>query len=68
MKNFIAELDLNIRNVLYYVYINVKGKFIQMLQEQRQGLRFKVSFKGLATELDILIRSPIQVLTKANVA
>ena len=30
--------------------------------------QFKVSSEGLSTETDILIRSPIQVLTKANVA
>ena len=30
--------------------------------------RFKVSSEGLSTEIDILIQSPNQVLTKADVA
>ena len=49
-------------------YINPKGKFILSPQEQHQGPRFKVSSDGLSTEIDILIRSPIQVLTEAAVA
>ena len=32
-----------------------------------RGPRFKVSSEGLSTEIDILIWSPIQVLTKADV-
>ena len=37
-------------------------------QDQRQGPRFKVSFEQLSQEIDILIWSPIQVLTEAAVA
>ena len=33
-----------------------------------RDLSFKVSSEGLSTEIDILIRSPIQVLTEADVA
>ena len=49
------------------LYINPKGKFILSAQEQRQELRYKVSSEGLSTEIDILIRHPIQVQTKAAV-
>ena len=38
------------------------------LQEQRQGPRFKVSSEGLSPEIDILIRSLIQVLTEDAIA
>ena len=48
-------------------YINPKGKFILLSQEQRQGPRLKVSFEGLSLEIHILIRSPIQVITEAVV-
>ena len=33
-----------------------------------RGPRFKVSYKLLSAEIDILLRSPIQVPTKAKVA
>ena len=47
---------------------NPKGKLILSLQVQRQGPRFKVSPKGLSKEIDILIQSPIQILTESAVA
>ena len=50
------------------IYINPKVKLILSPQEQRQGPRFKVSSEGLSTEIDIPLPSPIQVLTKADVA
>ena len=49
-------------------YIFRKGKLILSPQEQRQGPQLKVSSEGLSTEIDILIRSPIQVQTEADVA
>ena len=55
-------------NVGASVYINPKGKFILSPQEQHQSPRFKVSSKGLSPAINILIRSPIQVLTEAAVA
>ena len=45
-------------------YIDPKGKFILSPQEHRQG----TSSKGLSAEIDIPLRSPIQVQTKVNVA
>ena len=48
-------------------YINPYWKFILSPSKQRQGPWFKVSSEGLSSEIDILIRSPIQVLTKAAV-
>ena len=49
-------------------YVNPKGKFILSLKDQRQGPWFKVSFEGPSSEIHILIRSPVQVLTEAAVA
>ena len=37
-------------------------------QIQTANIHFKVSSEGLSTEIDILIRSSIKVLTKADVA
>ena len=48
--------------------ILIKAKIILSPQEQCQGLRFRVSSQGLSTEIDIIIWSPIQVLTEASVA
>ena len=49
-------------------YVNPKGRYILLTQEQRQGHWFKVSPEGLSPEIDILIRSPFPVLTVASVA
>ena len=46
--------------------LSPKGKSILSPQKQRQGPWFKVSFKGLSTEIDILICLPIQELTEAD--
>ena len=43
-------------------------EFIILPQEQPQGPRFKVWSEGLSPEIDILIQSPILVLTEAAVA
>ena len=43
-------------------------KIHTVAQEQRQGPRLKVLPKGLLAEIDILLMSPIQVHTKADVA
>ena len=49
-------------------YVDPKGKFILSPQEQHQITRVKVSSEVLSPEIDILIRSPNQVLTKAVAA
>ena len=43
-------------------------KFILSPKEQHQGPQLKVSSKGLSLEIDILIRSPVPVITDAAVA
>ena len=52
--------------IALYMPINPEGKFILSLKEQRS--RFKVSSEELSTEIDILVRSSIQVPTEADVA
>ena len=49
-------------------YVNPKGKFILSALEQRQGPRFEVSSEGLSPEIDILVRSPIQLLIEMVVS
>ena len=51
---------------MHNICINPKGKLILSPQEKRQWPRFKVSSKGLSTEIVILIRSPTQRLTEPN--
>ena len=50
--------------ILYYP----KGNSYCRRKSSARGPRFKVSSEGLSTEIDILIRSPIQVQTGADVA
>ena len=45
-----------------------KGNSYCRRERSARGPRFKVSSEGLSTEIDIPQRSPIQVLTEADVA
>ena len=45
-----------------------KGNWHCRRKSSARGPKFKVSSEGLSTEIDILIRSPIQVQTEADVA
>ena len=45
-----------------------KGNSCCRRKSSGRGPQFKISTEGLSAEIDILIRSPIQVKTKADVA
>ena len=46
----------------------LKGNSYRRRKSIARGPRSKVSSEGLSTEIDILLRSPIQVLSKTDVA
>ena len=70
-----ATLDIKIASILLISSIEIENGTISILKEMSycrrkssaSGPRFKVSFEGLSAEIDIPLRSPIQVQPKADV-
>ena len=63
----LKKLKIEKKNENYTILIS-KGNPYYRRKSSARGPRFNVSSEGLSTEIDILIRSPIQVPTEADVA